>query len=119
VGRRDADAVAELFADDIDWYVPGAESLPWTGRRNKRADVAEYLRTLWAQSVTGESTVELDAILVDGDDAVVFLTFQHKVKRNGRTLRTPAAMRFHIADSQITKMHLYEDAVAVRDAFLD
>jgi ketosteroid isomerase-like protein len=119
VGGQEADAVAELFADDIDWYVPGDSNLPWTGRRSKRAHVAEYLRTLWAHFVAGESTVELDAILLDGDDAVIFLTFQHKVKRNGRTLRTPAAMRFHTANNQITKMHLYEDTVAVRDAFAD
>ena len=119
LGRQEADEVARLFAEDIDWYVPGADTLPWTGRRSKRSDVAEYLRTLWRNLVPGESTVELDAILVDGEDAVVFSTFQHTAKRNGRRFRTPSAMRFRVANGEITKMHLYEDTAAVRDAFFD
>lgn len=117
LGRQDADAVAALFADDIDWYVPGTKALPWTGRRSKGAEVAEYLRTLWPNFVAGESTVDVDTVLVDGDDAVIFSTFQHTVKRNGRTLITPSAMRFHVANGKITKMQLYEDTAAVRDAF--
>jgi|ERR1700761_1910273 uncharacterized protein len=119
LGRQDADAAADLFADDIDWNVPGAKALPWTGRRNKRAEVAEYLRTLWPNFVTGKSTVAVDTILVDGDDAVVFSTFQHTVKRNGRSLITPSAMWFRVANGKITRMYLYEDTAAVRDAFFD
>jgi ketosteroid isomerase-like protein len=44
----DPDKVAEVFADDIDWYVPGSASLPWTGPRTKRSEVADYFRTLGA-----------------------------------------------------------------------
>lgn len=64
----DPDAVVKVFADDIDWYVPGSPSLPWTGQHSKASDVADYLRTLaanidgldasqsrsaWAASVAG------------------------------------------------------------------
>jgi ketosteroid isomerase-like protein len=119
LGRQEADGTAELFADDIDWYVPGAKTLPWTGRRSKRTDVAEYLRTLWANLVVSESTVDIETVLVEGDDAVVLSTFRHTVKRNGHTFTTPSAMRFHVANGKITKMHLYEDTAAVRDAFFD
>jgi ketosteroid isomerase-like protein len=119
LGRQEADGTAELFADDIDWYVPGAKTLPWTGRRSKRTDVAEYLRTLWANLVVSESTVDIETVLVEGDDAVVLSTFRHTVKRNGHTFTTPSAMRFHVTNGKITKMHLYEDTAAVRDAFFD
>jgi hypothetical protein len=30
LGARDKVGLQELFAADIDWYVPGAEQLPWT-----------------------------------------------------------------------------------------
>jgi ketosteroid isomerase-like protein len=33
LGTWDADAAGELFADDVDWLVSGASSLPWVGRR--------------------------------------------------------------------------------------
>lgn len=117
VARRDADAAEELFAADIDWYVPGSDELPWTGRRNERAHVSEYFRTMWPHFAEGESIVNLDSVLVDGDDAVIFATFQHTVKQNGRSFTTPVAMWLHIEDGSITKMHLYEDTNAVRDAF--
>ncbi|HEX3866878.1 MAG TPA: nuclear transport factor 2 family protein, partial [Gemmatimonadaceae bacterium] len=69
LGHQDADGAAGLFAEHVDWYVPGGETLPWTGQRSKRAHVAEYFRTLWPLFVPGESTVDLDGILVDGGDA--------------------------------------------------
>jgi ketosteroid isomerase-like protein len=119
LGQQDADGAAELFAENIDWYVPGDEALPWTGRRNERAQVAEYFRTLWPLLVAGESTVDLDAIVVDGDDAVIFSTFAHTVKKNNRPLRNPTAMRLGIDNGLIIRMHLYEDTAAVRDAFSD
>jgi hypothetical protein len=48
LGRFDADAVAKLFAETIDWDVPGATTVPWTGRRSKRHEVADYFMTLWS-----------------------------------------------------------------------
>jgi ketosteroid isomerase-like protein len=37
---RDPDGMAELFAERIDWYVPGDSALPWIGHRSNRAEVA-------------------------------------------------------------------------------
>ncbi len=119
LGRQDAEATAELFAENIDWYVPGVDELPWTGRRSARAHIPEYFHTLWSQFVQGESMVDLEEIVVEGDNAVIFANFRHTVKSNGRILTTPVAMRLRVEDGQITKMHLYEDTNAVRDAFFD
>jgi hypothetical protein len=117
LGHGDAEGVGELFAEEIDWYVPGHEQLPWTGRRSRRADVPEYLVTMWGHFEPGASSAELDHIVVDGDDAVVFSTFQHTVKANGRTFSTPVAMRLRVDDSSIVKMHLFEDTAVVAGAF--
>jgi hypothetical protein len=46
LGERDAEGIGKLFADEIDWYVPGSEALPWTGSRSRREQVAEYFRTM-------------------------------------------------------------------------
>jgi ketosteroid isomerase-like protein len=32
----DLDGVGELFAERIDWYVPGEKHLPWAGQRTRR-----------------------------------------------------------------------------------
>jgi ketosteroid isomerase-like protein len=36
LGEGDAEGIGELFADEIDWYVPGSEALPWTGSRGRK-----------------------------------------------------------------------------------
>jgi uncharacterized protein len=119
LGEQDAEGIGELFADEIDWYVPGSETLPWTGPRSRREHVAEYFRTMWPAFVPGQSTATLDKIMIDGDDAVVFSSFTHTVARNGKRLTTPAALHLTIANGQIMRLHLYEDTLAVYQAFTD
>ncbi|MBK4346529.1 hypothetical protein [Lacisediminihabitans changchengi] len=46
VGEQDADGIGNLFAEEIDWFVPGNPRLPWTGTRSKRAEVPTYFRTM-------------------------------------------------------------------------
>jgi ketosteroid isomerase-like protein len=119
LGEQDAEGVGELFACEIDWYVPGSEALPWTGSRSRGEQVAEYFRTLWRAFVPGQSAATVDKIVIDGDEAVVFSSFTHTVARNGKRLSTPAAMRLTIANGQIVRMHLYENTLAVHEAFTD
>ena len=119
LGHRDAEGIGELFADEIDWYVPGSDALPWTGSRSRREDVADYFRTLWPAFVPGQSMATVDRLVIDGDDAVVISRFSHVVAKNGRRLNTPAALHLTIANGQIVRMHLYEDTLAVHEAFKD
>ena len=119
LGERDAEGIGELFADEIDWYVPGSETLPWTGSRSRREDVADYFRTLWPAFVPGQSMATVDRLVIDGDDAVVISRFSHVVAKNGRRLNTPAALHLTIANGQVVRMHLYEDTLAVHEAFKD
>ena len=119
LGEQDAEGIGELFADQIDWFVPGSGALPWTGSRSRREHVADYFRTLWPAFVPGQSTATVDKVVIDGDDAVVFSSFSHTVAKNGRRLETPAALHLTIANGQIVRMHLYEDTLSVHDAFAD
>ncbi|MDJ0463975.1 SDR family NAD(P)-dependent oxidoreductase [Streptomyces sp. H27-C3] len=43
---QDTDGVAEVFAEQIDWFVPGADHLPWTGPRTRREEVPVDFRTV-------------------------------------------------------------------------
>lgn len=93
--------------------------MPWTGSRSRREQVAVYFRTLWLAFVPGRSIATVDKVAIDGDEAVVFSRFSHTVAKNGRRLETPAALRLTIANGQIIRMHLYEDTLAVDEAFKD
>jgi hypothetical protein len=74
LGARDADGVAALFAETIDWYVPGSSALPWTGHRTRRAQVADFFRTMWSHFHLEQSEVKLDRLIIEGEDAAALGT---------------------------------------------
>lgn len=113
----DADAIAALFADDVDWYVGGDPRLPWTGRRRRRQEVADYFRTMWPHFAPGQSRTTLEKVLVSGDEAVVLATLSHVAASTGRSFTTPAAMHIATRDGRIVRLHLFEDTLAVSRAF--
>ena len=116
---RDADALVELFAEQIDWYVPGHDAIPWTGPRTKRSDVVACVRKIWSEVEPGRSSVRVDKVLVDGDDAVVFANFAHTFRRTQRRFSGAAAVHFGLSGDKLAKTHLDEDTEAVATAFLD
>jgi uncharacterized protein len=112
-----ADAIAELFAERIDWYVPGNPALPWVGRRSRRSEVAEYFRTMWPHFEPGKAASALDLIVVANEDAVIFARFTHTAASTKRSFETPVVLHLVVQDDQITKLHLYEDTWLVSNAF--
>jgi len=117
LGAQDQDGIQELFATVIDWHVPGTETLPWTGRRSRREEVAPYFTLLWDAFVRGKSRVALDRVIVEDDNVVILGTFTHTVTETGRELTTPAALHLVVQDGRITSLHLYEDTLIVDRAF--
>ncbi|WP_166847659.1 nuclear transport factor 2 family protein [Isoptericola sp. BMS4] len=117
LGRQDQDGIQELFAADVDWYVPGDDSLPWTGRRTRREDVAPYFTAMWPHFVPGESEIVLERVVVDGGDVMLLGVFTHTAASTGRAFTTPSAMHLVVEDGEIVRMHLYEDTLAVARAF--
>jgi NAD(P)H dehydrogenase (quinone) len=118
LGEGDLDRAADLFAEDIDWLVPGDERIPWTGGRTRREEVARYFTDLWSAMVPGEIQMSVDKILVDGPDAVALGHVASTAKATGRRFSTPEAFRFTVEDGKITRMHLYEDTHLVAEAVL-
>ncbi|MEH0935786.1 nuclear transport factor 2 family protein [Micromonospora psammae] len=116
LGEGDADRVADVFAEEIDWLVPGDERLPWVGRRSRREEVPEYFKLLWPALVAGASEITFDKVLVDGADAVALGHFTHTAKATGRRFSTPVAFHFTVADGKLVRLHLYEDTYAVSRA---
>src|SRR5687768_12406292 len=79
LGRQDPDGIQELFAEEIDWHVPGSDALPWTGRRTRREEVAPYFTTMWPHFAHGRSKVVLERVIVDGGDVVLLAVFTHTI----------------------------------------
>ncbi|MGW2689986.1 nuclear transport factor 2 family protein [Streptomyces sp. NPDC001414] len=117
LGKQDANGIEELFASDIDWYVPGASSLPWTGRRTRQGEVSDYFNTMWPHYVPGKSEAAVETVLVDDKDVVILGSFTHTILSNGRQFTTPVAMHLVVEDGKIKRLGLYEDTLLVAESF--
>ncbi|NMO17901.1 SnoaL-like domain-containing protein [Pyxidicoccus fallax] len=115
-GLEAGKSVAELFAEQVDWDIPGAKEVPWIGRRSTRAEVAGFFDSLHDHVIVHEFRVT--QILVDGRDAVLLGRLHDTVKATGRPLTTAFAIHLTVEKGHITRYHLYEDSYAVARAVI-
>ena len=118
IGQGELDRAAGLFAEEIDWLVPGDERVPWTGPRTRREEVPSYFTDLYSAMVPGENQMSVDKILVDGHDAVMLSHVASTAKATGRKFAMREALRMTVEDGKITRMHVYEDTQLVAEAVL-
>ncbi|TDC72222.1 nuclear transport factor 2 family protein [Streptomyces hainanensis] len=123
IGAGDPDGIAELFAEPVDWRVDwpagehGRAATPWIRARSTRADVAEHFRQIGGHHVPEAAGTVVERILVDGDDAVVTGEIRGTAKPTGRPYRSRFAIHLTVADGLVTRYHVYEDSLAVAQAF--
>lgn len=117
LSRFEPEPVAALFAEAVDWDVPGDARVPWVGARSHRDEVAAYFRTLWSVCDTAQAATEVSQVLVDGPDAVVLGVFTQTIRSTGRGFSTPVAVHITVDDGLITRLRIYEDSYLVSNAF--
>lgn len=116
--RQPPEAIAALFAEEIDWNVPGpVDRLPWIGRRHGRAGIAQFYRDL-LQNLEPER-YEIHSVLADGDRAVVSGEFASRIRRTGKLAETPFLIEITVRDGLITRYRFLEDSHAVAQAASD
>ncbi|MFJ2770470.1 nuclear transport factor 2 family protein [Streptomyces sp. NPDC087300] len=123
IGEGDPERIAEMYAERGDWKLdwPEAEhgraATPWIRHRATRADAAAHYRELAEHHVHGQAATEIERILVDGDDAVVLGEIRQTARATGRAYRARFALHLTAEDGLITRHHVYEDSLAVAQAF--
>jgi ketosteroid isomerase-like protein len=123
IGEGDPERIAEMYAARSDWRLdwPEAEhgraATPWIRRRSTRADAAAHYRELAGHHVPGQAATEIERILVDGDDAVVLGEIRQTARSTGRAYRARFALHLTVENGLVTRNHVYEDSLAVAQAF--
>lgn len=123
IGAGDPEHIAGLYAEVSDWKLdwPEAEhgraATPWIRHRATRADAVAHYRELAEHHVAGRADTEIEHILVDGDDAVVLGEIRQTARPTGRAYRARFALRLTVEQGLVTRHHVYEDSLAVAQAF--
>lgn len=118
----DLEGVAALFAADVDWRLNwpdtelGAE-IPWIRPRRTPDDVLDHFRTLAEHNAPHAGGTTVDQVAVDGTDAVLFGTIRNVLRRTGAPYEARFALHLTVKSGLIRRYHIYEDSLAVADAW--
>jgi uncharacterized protein len=112
MGTRDLDAIVELFSEEVDWFIPGDETLaPWLGKREDKEGVRDFFSLLWP--ATEPLSAQVDHLFVDGDKAVVIGEFSTRMLATGKVVDSLFHIHLTVENGFITRYRLLEDSLAV------
>ncbi|MFJ1784243.1 nuclear transport factor 2 family protein [Streptomyces anulatus] len=123
IGEGNPERIAEMYAEQGDWKLSwpeaehGRSATPWIRHRSTRADAAAHYRELAEYHVPEEVATEVERVLVDGSDAVVLGVIRQTARPTGHAYRARFALHLTVADGLVTRHHVYEDSLAVAQAF--
>jgi len=117
VSDKNAAAIASLFSDNADWYIPQSDLLPWTGKLTTNSAITKALQMIFDAFVEGEDQFEPDHLFIDGNEAAVFGKVSRVVKKTGKRFTSPFCQRFKLADGKITNFLMMEDTREIEKAF--
>lgn len=123
IGECAPERIAAMYAERSDWKLdwPEAEhgraATPWIRHRASRADAAAHYRQIAEHHVPEKADTQVERILVDGDDAVVLGEIRLTARPTGRAYRARFALHLTVEDGLVVRHHVYEDSLAVAQAF--
>jgi uncharacterized protein len=113
IGRGDMQGLLALFAEGIEWIIPGEWPLAGTHRRH--AEVADLFQKAF-------ETVELSSsepreFVAQGDRVLVAGFSRGKVKATNRTFEDHWVFAFTVRNGKVTNIREYIDTLAVARGF--
>jgi ketosteroid isomerase-like protein len=112
----DADRLAMLFADRVDWLLAENPVVPWIRPRSTGAECAAQVTELRRYTVAEDARASVDTFLVDGTEAVVMGHLAGTVRATGKSFEGPFALHLTVEGGRITRHHLYENSLSIAEA---
>lgn len=112
LGERNMEQLIPLFDEQVDWFVPGNQTLaPWTGKRETKQEINAVFELLWEN--TEPVSADIDCILAEGKSAVVTGTFSSRMLPTGKVVESLFSIHITVKNGLIVKYRLLEDSYAV------
>jgi len=112
-GRGDIQGLLALFADDIEWIIPGEWPLAGTYRR--RAGVAGLFQK--GSEMVEISFLETREFVAQGDRVLVVCFSGGRVKGTNRTYEHHEVLAFTVLNGKVTNVREYIDTLALARSF--
>ncbi|RYD81938.1 MAG: nuclear transport factor 2 family protein [Sphingobacteriales bacterium] len=110
--ERNLKELTNLFADKVDWYIPGDESkAAWLGVRNNRKEVSGFYELLWSNTEPVSASIE--HIFTDKENAVITGEFSTKMLSTNKVVDSLFCIQMQIRDNKVVRYRLLEDSFAV------
>lgn len=115
-GRGDIPAVLNVFADDMEYFVPGpTDIIPTAGQRRDPEQVAQLFATI--NETEEVQQFEPQEFIAQGDMVVVLGHSRARVKSTGRTLEGDWVDVITLRDGKAVRYRHYYDTAAAVEAF--
>ncbi|MFB6457200.1 nuclear transport factor 2 family protein [Chitinophaga sp. Hz27] len=112
MGSRNISDILSLFADNVDWYIPGDETkVPWLGKRSHKSELADFYALLWENTVPIHANIA--GIFASDNQAVITGEFTTLMTKKNETIQSMFFIHLIIENGLITRYRLLEDSFAV------
>lgn len=105
----------ERYHDDALWIEPDAEYVPFAGRHNGKAEIAQFFQTLDAEAQA--LRFEPKEFIAEGDKVVVIGEATWLCKQTGRSYDSPWVHVFSMRDGKVARFESFQDTAAGERAF--
>jgi len=111
----DIETLLGTFTEDIEWYTPEAEHIPYGGKRHGKVQVAGFFALIDEH----EQVLQFEPreFFTQGNVVIALGSYEATVKSTGRTYHTEWAHVFSISDGKIASFHEYFDSYAGYNAY--
>jgi uncharacterized protein len=113
IGRGDMQGLLALFAEGIEWIIPG--EWPLAGTHRGHAGVADLFQK--AFEVVELSSTGPREFVAQGDRVLVLGLSRGKVKATNRTFEDQWAFAFTVRNGKVTNIREYIDTLALARGF--
>ena len=118
LGERNIEKIMKMFPEELDWYVPGDETIaPWLGTRKTCDQVREFFELLWqnTEAVSGM----IDHIAVVGNVVISSGNFETRMVKTNKVYKSLFFTEITIVEGLIVKYRLLEDTFGLVRALDD
>lgn len=115
---RDLEKVVDLFAEKVNWDVPGdTKHIKWLGKRQNKAEIEDFYKLLWKE--TEPISAEIHNILIENECAIIKGSFNTKMLKTGNLVSSIFFIQLTIKEGKIVEYTLLEDSYAVSQSVLE